>query len=152
MASAMYANGLAAIGRGEVVWKAAGGSTVRAALLLSAEVPDVDTDDYAADYAANRALSSSSPVADEALTLLNPTFDAANNKVIFGMSNTPLTFSAIDNGQTLRAVGIHKFVTNDADSPVICYCQFASDLPTNGSDVEVTFSGGDVFRLVYTNP
>jgi hypothetical protein len=63
----------------------------------------------------------------------------ANNRVVAILSN--LTWTALGTGGTLAYAVWLREVTNDAASIPISYLNFSSNLPTNGSDVLVSFDG-----------
>jgi len=148
MASGAYGIGLSHMAQGDFLWKAAGGSTIRAALVNSTYTPNFDTDEFVSVIGTNRVDSAAADVADEALTLADPTVDTGNNEVELDATN-PITYSAIDTSQTARAIAVFRFITNDAASLLLTYNQFASDLSTNGSDVEVTFAAEGLLKFTY---
>lgn len=64
------------------------------------------------------------------------TDDDGNNWAKF--ASATITFSSVGAGSG-NAVGlvIYKNVTTDADSPVICYCEFTASIMGNGGDITV---------------
>lgn len=61
-----------------------------------------------------------------------------------------VTFSAVS-GASIEALAVYKHVTNDADSPLICYIDTGTGLPItpNGGDIIVTWDNGvnRIFRI-----
>jgi hypothetical protein len=61
-----------------------------------------------------------------------------------------VTFTAVS-GVSIESIIIYKFVTNDADSPLIAYIDTATGLPItpNGGDIIVTWDNGSnkIFKL-----
>lgn len=71
------------------------------------------------------------------------TLDNGNNRVTFDATDP--VWTGLDAGVIGGAV-IFKQVTNDADSPLICYLD-PTNLTTNGSDVTLQFNAAGILRL-----
>lgn len=71
------------------------------------------------------------------------TLDNGNNRVTFDATDP--VWTGLDAGVIGGAV-IFKQVTNDADSPLICFLD-PTNLTTNGSDVTLQFNAAGILRL-----
>lgn len=62
-----------------------------------------------------------------------------------------VVFSSVPSGDTATGFVVYKFVTNDADSIPICFCDTdlngAISVPTNGSDVTIQWNAVGIFTL-----
>jgi hypothetical protein len=130
MANGFYEYGMRAFSRGEVVWKAAGGSAIRTAL--------VDTADYTVDLAAHDFVADVTAGIEErsaTMTLIDGAADGvvdANDVVFTGTA-----------GDQCEGILVYKFVTNDADSVPLFWWDTASGLPvTLGGDVTIAWDSG----------
>lgn len=120
-----------AFARGEVVWKAAGGSAIRTALIDTADdVLDLVADDFLDDIAAAAFEERSGN-----MTLV----DAAVDGVV-DASDVTLLGTA---GDPCEGILVYKFGTNDADSVPLFWWDTAAGLPvTLGGDVTVVWDNG----------
>jgi hypothetical protein len=71
------------------------------------------------------------------------TIDTDNNRIYFDATDP--VWTGLDAGVIGGAV-VFKQVTNDADSPVICFLD-ATNLTTNGSDVTLVFNAAGILRV-----
>lgn len=69
--------------------------------------------------------------------------DNANDRVEWSAAN--VTWTALGAGATIAAAVVIKEITNDAGSRPIAYLD-VSDLPTNGSDVTLTFDAEGIIQ------
>ena len=121
-----------------------GGGTFRCLLLRADGVtPVFDADHvFVSDvlgHAQNTEVSASG-YARQDLSSVSVNVDTGTDEGYFQANKS--TFSAVASGQTVGAAVIFEFITNDAASPVLAYYEL-TDTPTNGSDVEVLWSGTD---------
>ena len=131
MANGFYQYGMQAFSRGEVVWKASGGSTIRTAL--------VDTADYAVDLAAHDFMNDVAVAAREETSGNMTLVDGAVDGIV-DASDVTFTGTA---GDACEAILVYKFVTADADSVPLFWWDTASGLPvTLGGDVTVQWDNG----------
>jgi hypothetical protein len=72
------------------------------------------------------------------------TEDDANDRAVFDAAD--VTWTAINAGTPARAV-IYRFVTTDADSPLICCLDITPATATNGGDYTLQFSANGILRL-----
>jgi hypothetical protein len=136
--SAFYANGRKHFAMGDIAWKAAGGSTIRAFLLDSA--------DYTVDLAAHEFLSSVPAAAriggtgtaynqGAPLTLIDPADGV--------LDANDVTMSTVS-GDQAEYILIYKQGTADADSILILLVDTATGLPVTpgGGDILITWDNG----------
>lgn len=132
MANGFYLPGMAEWAKGNVAWKAAGGSTIRCILGDAADYTvNLTTHDFLDDVAA--AAREEGPAT---LTLIDAAADGvvdASDVVYAGAAGDPCEFLVI-----------YKFVTVDADSNLLIYIDTATGLPVtlNGGDVNVNWDNG----------
>jgi hypothetical protein len=120
-----------AFARGEVVWKASGGSNIRTAL--------VDTADYTVDLAAHDLMNDVAAGAREE-TSGNMTLVDADVDGVVDANDVTFTGTA---GDQCEGILVYKFVTADADSVPLFWWDTASGLPvTLGGDVTVAWDSG----------
>ena len=113
MANLIFTNATKIIGDGTIDWDN-GAHTYRALLCTSSYTPDVDLDIYVSDI--DNELSGGS-YARKDLANRAVTKDTGTNASWYEADN--LTYTGLTNGQTATQALIYKFVTNDADSPLI---------------------------------
>lgn len=71
------------------------------------------------------------------------TLDTGNDRVTFDATDP--VWTGLDAG-TIGGAVVFKQVTNDADSPLICFLD-PTNLTTNGSDVTLQFNAAGILRL-----
>ena len=131
MANGFYQFGMQAFARGEVVWKASGGSNIRTAL--------VDTADYTVDLAAHNFLDDIAAGSREETSGNMTLVDAAPDGIV---DANDVTFTGTT-GDQCEGILVYKFVTNDADSVPLFWWDSATGLPvTLGGDVTVAWDSG----------
>ncbi len=132
MPNAHYPKGLAAFAKGEVVWKAAGGTDIRTIL--------VDT----ASYTYNAAHGNLSDVAGGArvgsavaLTLI----DAADGGVL---DANDISFTSLVAAPSIEALVIYKHTGTEATSTLLMYIDTATGLPAAAAatQLDVQWSNG----------
>ena len=151
MAAKVFSQGLIDLGMGVVLWKASGGSTIKAQLTGD---PDADGGGYDAaidpdghDYLNDTSSYEIGSLTDPTLTLADPALQSAK-KVKFDATND-LTFSSVPSGHTAEGVLIYKDTGVASTSPLIAWCKFNSPVSTDGSDITVAFSAEGVFEIVF---
>ena len=131
MANGFYQYGMQAFARGEVVWKASGGSNIRTAL--------VDTADYTVDLANHNFMDDVAVASREEASGNMTLVDAAVDGVV-DASDVTLTSTT---GDPCEGIIVYKFVTNDADSVPLFWWDSATGLPvTLGGDVSIVWDSG----------
>lgn len=131
MANGFYQYGMQAFAQGAVVWKAAGGSNIRSAL--------VDTADYAVDLALHDFMNDVAAASREETSANMTLIDAAVDGIVDANDVTFLSTS----GDPCEAIIVYKFVTADADSVPLFWWDSAAGLPvTLGGDVTVVWDNG----------
>lgn len=137
MANALYDAGRNAFARGDILWKASGGSTIKVIL--------VDTADYTVDLAVHDNLddvAGAARVATGTLTLLDPSAGVCDANDV--------TFSTVS-GDPSEALIIYKDTGVESTSTLIAYIDSATGLPVtpNGGDILVQWSDGasKIFKL-----
>jgi len=132
MANAFYGAGLAAFAKGDIVWKASGGSTIKAVLVDTASYTvNTATDANLSDIASGMRVATSS-----ALTLI----DAASGGIL---DANDVTFSSVTGNQS-EAVVLYKDTGTATTSTLILYVDTATGLPVtpNGGNVTITWDNG----------
>lgn len=120
-----------AFSRGEVVWKASGGSNIRTAL--------VDTADYTVDLVNHDFLNDVPSAAREEASGNMTLVDGALDGVV---DASDVVFTGTT-GDQCEGILVYKFVTGDADSVPLFWWDTASGLPvTLGGDVTVSWDNG----------
>ena len=141
MANAMYATGRNAFLRGDLLWKASGGSTIRVALVKSAYTPNLGTDQFLSTIGANYlgASGTNSRASCPQLVLADPTAGVARS------SNPTITITAVP-----ATVGQCNYIVvfadagSDAASQLILLDDTATGLPLtpNNGDITITWDTG----------
>lgn len=100
-----------------------------------------------ADVAASEVtdVGGGTPYARKALTTETVTEDDANDRANFDADDP--VWSGADFG-TPDAIIVFKFVTNDADSPVIACLDITPKIATNTGSYTVAFNAGGIMRLL----
>lgn len=132
MASGMFANGRNRFARGEVIWKASAGSTIKGVLIDSGTTaPNLATHTSMSD------LRSAVVGSDTALTLIDP--DGAG-----ACDGNDLVFSAVT-GASVEGVALYQEVSgSDANRFLICWIEFTAVTP-NGGDITIQWQGTSPF-------
>ncbi len=137
MANALYDAGRNAFARGDIVWKASGGSTIKAVLVDAADYTvNLSTHDNLDDVAAGARVGTAT------LTLIDPSAgvcDAADT-----------TFTSVTGDQS-EALVIYKDTGVESTSTLIAYIDTATGLPITpgGGNIVVTWDNGanKIFKL-----
>jgi hypothetical protein len=129
---------------GTIAWgTGAGGDVIKARLVASTYTPNVDHTTMT-DVGAGITGATDQTLASKANGVDN-TGDFAY------LDAADPTFPAVTAGGTQAyAVVVYKFVTNDAGSTPIAYCQLASPITPNGGDITVQFAtpaNGGIVKL-----
>lgn len=128
MANGFYQYGMQAFAQGAVVWKASGGSSIRTAL--------VDTADYTVDLAAHDHMDDVPTGAREETSADMTLIDAAVDGIV-DANDVVFTGTA---GDPCEAILVYKFLTNDAGSTPLFWWDSVTGMPvTLGGDVTVVW-------------
>ena len=133
---------------GTVIWTS---STIKAMLLKSTAT--IDQDDNTVSQIVASECDATGYVGGFAgadrLTLgtKSTTENDTSNRIEMDAANIPWTAIGGATNNTLRYVAIIRENTNDADSDVLGYVQFTSDVNTNGGDVTAQIDAAGVFNL-----
>ena len=135
MANALYGKGREKFLSGSISWST---DNIRVALVDTASYTvAIDTHEFLSDVPGGARVATSGNLTSKTVTL--GVADAAN-----------VTFGTVS-GASVEAIVIYKFVTNDADSPLIAYIDSATNLPItpNGGDITVAWDSGAnrIFKL-----
>ena len=135
MANALYGKGREKFLSGSISWST---DNIRVALVDTASYTvAIDTHEFLSDVPGGARVATSGNLTSKTVTL--GVADAAN-----------VTFGTVT-GASVEAIVIYKFVTNDADSPLIAYIDSATNLPItpNGGDITVAWDSGAnrIFKL-----
>lgn len=139
MSNTLYSAALTAFAKGEIVWKASGGSTVKAVIVDTANYTFSDAHTNLSQVPA--AARVGSPVA---LTLV----DAANGGVC---DAADITFMGLTNAPTVEAIVLYKDTGTENTSTLIAYIDTGTGLPTPAgvNSIAVSWDNGanKIFKL-----
>jgi len=140
MANLFYPLGKKHFAIGDVVWKASGGSTVRAFLVDSTAYTYSSTHEFLSDIPTNarKGASGGTAITDGVLLTL---IDAATNGVL---DADDITISGISAGSALQNVVIFKDGATDAASPLLLFIDTATGLPVtpDGNPILIQWDNG----------
>ena len=148
MANALYDKGRNAFAKGDILWTATGGSTIRALLVDAAGyTPDLAADEFLSAIPAGARVGNGGAQARAgapALTLLDPVAGVCDANDI--------TFSAVPAGGALEYIVIFRDDgVADASSPLIALIDTATGLPVTpgGGNITVAWDDGanKIFKL-----
>jgi hypothetical protein len=148
MANALYDKGRNAFARGDILWKATGGSTIRALLVDAAGyTPDLAADELLSAIPAGARVANGGAqtrAGAPALTLLDPVAGVCDANDI--------TFTAVSAGGALEYIVIFRDDgVADASSPLIALIDTATGLPVTpgGGNITVAWDDGanKIFKL-----
>lgn len=148
MPNALYDKGRNKFARGEILWKATGGHTIKAFLIDSASYTvDLAAHEFLSDVpsAARKGNSGGNTRADAPqLTLLDPSAGVCDANDI--------TFIAVPAGAALEYILLFRDDgVADASSPLIALLDTATGLPItpNGADITIQWDNGTnkIFKL-----
>ncbi len=138
MATALYGKGRNKFARGEILWRASGGDTIKAILIDAADYSVlIDTHEFLSDILAAARVAVSA-----AMTLSDPVLGVCDA--------SDVTWSAVT-GDVSEAIVLYKDTGVEATSPLIAYIDNATGLPVtpNGGDITVQWDAGanKIFKL-----
>ena len=131
MANSWYVKGRAAYGRGEIAWKASGGSDIRIVLLdTTLYTVNLATDEFLSDVASGARAAVSS-----AITLI----DAADDGIL---DAADYSFTGLTGMPTIPAILLYKHTGTASTSPLLLYMDTSADLPipAGRADIDVLWS------------
>lgn len=137
MANGFYQLGMKHFAQGDIVWKASGGSTIKAALMDSADYTvNLTTDEFENPALGNPpAAGTGFEEVSGAFTLI----DAATDGVV---DANDITFTATS-GDQCEGIVVFKDTGTTTTSPLLFWWDTASGLPvTLGGDVTVSWDNG----------
>ena len=103
------------------------GDNLRCIILSDAYVPSLPNDAFVSDIVASEIAGAS-----RSANLAGKTFNYNGGSTRWEFKHTAPTFGSPGAGPTIGFVVIYKFVTNDADSPVLICDDITPDVPTTG--------------------
>ena len=144
MSNALYGKGRNKFARGDILWKASAGDTIRCCLLKTAYSVQIDTHEFFSDLGANVVGNAGGATRADCpqLTLLDPALGVcdANN----------ITFTAVT-GTQCSWMALFKDTGVDGTSPLLAYIDTATNLPITpaGLDIPVTWAdtANKIFKL-----
>jgi hypothetical protein len=147
MANALYDKGRNAFAMGDIAWKAAAGSVIRAMLVDSAVyTKDLANHDFLDDVPVGARVSSAGSTAYDSgvqLTLIDPVAGVCDANDI--------TFTAVPTGGPYEYILIYEDGDSEGASGLIALIDTATGLPitANGGDIVVTWDSGanKIFKL-----
>lgn len=123
-------------------------NTIKIALLMTNTTADTDNDAkvFVADLT---TLDECDASGYARVTLANKAVntDDANDRAEFDADDA--AFSGLGGNATrnFQGVLVFKFVTNDADSPLICFVDFASDVAKEATQVNIPWNAEGILQL-----
>jgi hypothetical protein len=147
MASGVYSEFLVQACQGNILWKASGGSTLKAQLTNSSYVFTntlAETHDFRDDVTGDKTAGTT----DQTLTLVDPATDTTNNQVELDASND-LTYTAVASG-TVAGIVIYKNVGSASTDNLVAYFDFSGgNITANGGDIVVSFHADGCIAYAY---
>ncbi len=139
MANSLYDSGRNAFARGDIVWKASGGSTIKAIL--------VDTGHYTVNLTTHDNLDDIGSTARvgtaQTLTLIDPAAGVVDANDI--------SFTSLSAAPTVEAIVLYKDTGVESTSTLIAYIDTATGLPSsaNQTTINVAWDNGTykIFRV-----
>lgn len=140
MANSLYDSGRNAFARGDILWKASGGSTIKAILVDTAHYTvNLSTHDNLDDIGSTARVGTA-----ETLTLTDPSAGACD-------ASNDLAFTSLSAAPTVEAIVLYKDTGVESTSTLIAYIDTAAGLPTSASQttINVAWDNGTnkIFRL-----
>lgn len=135
MASGLFDSGRNRFARGDTLWKASAGSTIKAALIdTGTTVPNLATHTTMSD------LRSAVVGTDTGLTLLDPTAGVVDANDV--------TFTSVSGSSVEGVVLYHEVSGTDANRFLIAWEEFTAVTP-NGGDITIQWDSGanKIFKL-----
>jgi hypothetical protein len=135
MASGLFDSGRNRFARGDTLWKASAGSTIKCALIDSGvTVPNLATHTTMSD------LRTAVVGTDGAMTLLDPTAGVVDANDV--------TFSAVTGNSVEGIVIYHEVSASDANRFLLAWEEFTAVTP-NGGDITIQWDSGanKIFKL-----
>lgn len=143
MASRYTNNGLELFANGEIDWV---DDDIRCLLTTSSFSPNQDTLDFVDDV--TNELSGGNYVRKSLTT--TTVQDDANDRAELGATNVTWTALGAAAGTPARAI-IFKFVSTDADSPVLGWVDLTTPPAPNGGDYTVKWNNGATDGTIFRN-
>jgi hypothetical protein len=128
---------------GAVNWKASGGSAIKVALLTSTYTPDQDAHDNFDDVSAYEVTGTGYTAGGKALTLSDPTVDAATNETRMDANDVSWANSTI----TARYAVIYYASGTPSTSTLIAYVDFGEDAISNGAAFDIVWDASGIFKV-----
>lgn len=139
-----YTSGLAKCADGTIALLT---DTLKALLVASSYTPNRDHD-FVSDLTEIAGASGYTPgfggAGRKTLTSKTITVDDANDRWAFDAAD--VAYGALGAGATIGGLVVTKEVTNDAASPIVCFCG-CTDTATDGNTVTFQFDAGGLFRV-----
>jgi hypothetical protein len=145
MASVVYASGIAGFCGADMDWDVNDGTLFKAMLALSSYTPNPDTHDFYDDVSASKA----SGTTDQSLGTAKAINIVGGSNQVNLDAAASVTFAAVAGSQTVSGVVIYRDTGTPGTSRLVCWCEFASTLATNGGDVVVTFDALGCLQFTY---
>jgi hypothetical protein len=139
----LYTNAMKAFMMGAVTWKASGGSVIKVALLTSTYTPDQDAHDNFDDVSAYEVTGTGYTAGGKALTLSDPTVDAATNETRMDADDVQWTDSTI----TARYAVVYYASGTPSTSTLIAYVDFGEDVSSSGAAFDIAWAASGIFKV-----
>ncbi len=115
-------------------------SDIRAALLMTNTTADTEIDStefvYVADFTTLDECDDTG-YARVALDSEAVNIDDANNRAEFDATDVSFTSMNGDGTRDIQGVLLYKHVTNDGDSPVLCFIDFTADVTKAATQIDI---------------
>lgn len=140
----MYGYANVAFTRGDILWLATGGSTIKMALCTDSYTPDQDTHDFFNDVTNEVSASGTGYTSGGAtLTLSDPTYDASTNECRLDCDNVTWSSSTI----TARYAVVYRDTGTASTSPLIGYIDFGENKISSAGNFTVTIAATGLFKI-----
>lgn len=126
----------------EVDWSDNSTTTVKAMLVTSSYVPDIDLHDYVDDIT-NEVVGTGYTAGGAEITTRTITIDTATDTAKYDGDDVVWSSSTI----TARACVIYKDTGTASTSPLIAYIDFGADKQSSAGDFVIQWSADGIFKL-----
>ncbi len=120
---------------------------IRVALLMTNTTGDTQNDDV--QFVDDITLDECDATSYARVALANEAFniDDGNDRAEFDADDASFTSLGGDASRDVQGALIYKHVTNDADSPAICFVDFSADLPSTATQIDIPWDSEGIIQL-----
>lgn len=145
MASRVYNAALKAIVDGTIDLNS---SDIRAALLMTNTTADTDNDaDVFVGDLTTLDECDATGYARQALASEAVNIDDTNDRAEFDATDVSFTGLSGNATRAIQGVLLYKHVTNDADSPLLAFIDFTSDIPATATQIDIPWNAEGILQI-----